>query len=126
MTICGDSDWTKKECLVYSISEDRWQQAGFGLKEGRIHPASVLLDNGTMVVFGGRSSVTEVMAKTDETFEHGPEMPVSDQGLCALKVRDILLGNLVPGHCHYLTNSTMYSVRVSFGSFHLFVLVYAT
>lgn len=50
MTVCGGS---AEACLIYNLTSDKWKTAPFSLIEKRESPASVLLDNGTMIIIGG-------------------------------------------------------------------------
>lgn len=94
-TICGGqrtSSTAMKSCLTYDFGSFTWKEAPFSLKTERFGAESVLLDNGTLMVFGGRDKSgddlksTEVFYGGSGSFRYGPEMPYPAFIPCALKV----------------------------------------
>lgn len=81
--VCGGdvylTDW--RDCHTFSLSDNQWKKASFQLNVGRTNAASVLLDNGTMMIFGGQNknfdslNSIEILPNATRSFKFGPNMP---------------------------------------------------
>lgn len=67
VTVCGGQRvlTATRECYTYLIGENRWRTASFRLTTVRKDAASVILDNGTMMVFGGRGNIARRFSSTE-------------------------------------------------------------
>ena len=68
-------------CFQYFFETDEWNQASFRMKERRDRAASVVLNNGSFFVLGGRPSYRS--SEFPIEWKYGPTLPFAGQEHCA-------------------------------------------